>query len=735
MNPKKKKFNFTQRELSSNKQKKVLNTTSENPKNKNVVKQNLIENNYIENKNLILNTDNNENIKPDIKYLMTANEKEQFDFINTFLKLKGIQKTQTEHIINKTMNNDNKNIRNINDNLVNTFKEENKNINKKNQKRNLHNKYEIDKIYNYKTMYSKTNNIKEIKIDLMDSKPQRIDKRNNIISKKSKSPKIKSYEKKTKKPIKQFDNKIIRTKTLQKSPKKKIKIKNIHTYKNKNYNKDIEIKKKQLLEGKHLNLKTHKNFKKFNPFNKSKKTNTYNEKQKKLNFPIIKELEEDKPDILNIKVYKKDLKLKDKNNINKNKETIKSCINNDIDENHMDSNRNLVKNNNSIISNEKELASFFSSSTFNNDLVNYKSILKNSNHINNNVTNTNFSIITNSILNNDNDNGNNNVNEDKISFHIENNSESNSDILTKDIGQNDFSDIILLDNKEQVQPKVNINENKQNSENSSQNGESFVEQFDINNIFKQNESKEIKLSQIRNENKEIINSINNNNTSKSNTNISLANISKLTNFVDSKFLEISYYNNKPDNINKNHKNNLQNKNDEINIKRIAHKKIKKIIPKKETNNNDNYFVQKLIEKEKEPQDRIKKDSPSDNYRNKNKKLNTAKASKKNIFEDDDISPTKKLILTNKRDIIYNPAQIVFNNQIEKRNKSKGKNLNVFTLNIDNNKYNFNEDKEFYKKKYYYTSISPDARNNIKHINQNISIKNNISNNFIINYNN
>ena len=741
MEPKKKKFNFTPRALSSNKNKhkKILyNNNSENSKNsKNVIQQNLFENNFqnIENKNQILNTDNNESIKPDIKYLMTANEKEQFDFINTFLKLKGIQKAQTEHKINNTMNNENKNISNIRENLINTIKDENINTDKKYQKRNLHNKSDIEKIYNSKTMYTKVNNIKEIIIDLTE--PQSNNKKTNIINKKTKSPKIKSYDKKIKKSSNQFDNKIFRTKTTRKSPNKNIKIKNTHTRKNKNYSKDIEIKKKQLLEGKHLNLKSHKNFMKFNPFHKNNKINIHTEKSKKLNFPIINELEEDKPDILNIKVYKNDIKLKDKNNINKNNETIKTYINNDNDESHvLDSNRYIIKNNNSIISNEKECSSFISSSTFNNDLVNYKSIVKNSNPINNNInniSNTNFSIITNSMLNNDN---NNNANEDKISFQIENNSDSksNSNILSKDIEQNDISDIILLDNKEQVKPKVNIYENNTNSDNLSQNSETIIEQFDINNNFKQNESKEIKLSQISKDNKETINSIDNNNVEKSNINISLANISKLTNFVDSKFLEMSHYNNKSDNMNKNHKNKLPNKNDEINMKRIEHKKVKKIIPKKETNNNDNYFVQKLIEKEKEPQDRIRKESPSDNYRKKNKKLNTTKNSKKNIFEDDDISPTKKLILTNKRDAIYTPIQIVFNNQIEKRNKSKGKNLNGFTLNIDSNKYNINSDKDINKKKYYYTSISPDLRNNIKHINQNISIKNNINNNFIINYN-
>ena len=736
MNTKKKKFKFSPRALSSNKKKKILNITSENSKN--VKKENKLENNVqnIENKNLILNTDNNENIKPVLKYLMSANEKEQFDFINTFLKLKGIKKAQTKHKNNSTIDTDNKS---INENLINTINGKDKH--KKFQKRNLY-KREIDKIYNSRTINSNMNNIKEITIDLMDLKSQHQDKKNNNINKKAKSPRIKSYDKKVNMPSKQSENKIFRTKTLKKSPNNNIKIKNIHEYKNTNYNKDIEFKKKKLLEGKHLNLKTQKNFLKFT-LHKNNKRNTHTEKSKKLNFPIINELEEDKSDAMNIKVYK--TATKNKNNNIKNNETIKSYINNDNDETHEDINKNITKINkinNSIISNEKELASFFSSNTFNNDLVNYKSINKDSNQINNNLNNpnnTNFSIITNSMINNDN---NNDANEDKISFQIENNSDSNSNIPIKDIEQNDISDIIILDNKDQIQTKVNINENNQKSENSSQNGESIIEQFDINNNFKQNESKEIKLSQINNDNKDIlINSVENNNASKSNINLSITNISKLTNFVDSKLLEISHYSKNPDNNNKTHKNNLPNKNDEINIKRVEHKKVKKIIPKKETsainiyNNNDNYFEQKLIEKEKEPQDRIKKEVPMDNYRKRIKKLKTTKNSKQNVFEDDDISPTKKLILTNKRDVIYTPIQIVFNNQIEKRNKSKGKTLKGFTLNLDGNKYNFNNNKKFNLKKYYYTSISPDIRKNIDHINQNISIKNNINNNFIINYNN
>ena len=745
MSSKKKKFNFAPRSLSSNKQKKKLfkisSDNSQNPKN--VIQQNLYENNFqsIDNKaNIILNTDNNENVKEDLKYLMSANEKEQIDFISTLLKLKGIQKKENNNRINTD-------IKNVEENLINIINNENK---KKKHIKGKEIKNELDKIYNSKTMNSKTNNIKEITIDLMDLKPKQFIKPNNIRSKKEKSPKIKSYDKKLNKSIKHNEKKIFRTKTVQKSPNKNIKIKNNNLYKNKNYNKDIEIKKKQLLEGKQLNLISERNYLNFYKLHKNIRRNIHTENPKKLNFPIINESKGDKTDILNIKVYKTRTNIKEKNKQNKNNETIKTYINNDNDEIHNDNNKRLSKinknnNNNSLISNDKDLVSFFSSSTFNNDLVNYKSILQNQNQMNNNInnlTNTNFSIITNSMINND----NNKTNDEKISFQIENNSNSNnnntkSDILMSDTEKNEISDIILLDNKEKIKSKINVYNNGHNSENSSKDEESIVEQFDINHNIKQNESKEIKLSQIDNENKDIINNTENNNISKSNANISITNISKLTNFVDSKFLEVSHYSKKPDNRNNRQKSDLSNKNDEINIKRIEHKKVKKTISKKEIpktnikNNNDNYFELKLIEKEKEPQDRKRNDCPKDNYRKKNKKLNTTKNSKKNIFEESDLSPTKKLILTNKRDVIYAPFQIIFNNQIEKRNKSKGHTLKGFTLNSDNNIYQLNNNKEFSKKKYYYTSISPDKNNNIKQINQNISIKNNINNNFIINYNN
>ena len=755
MNPKKKKFNFTPRGQSSNKEKKKLYIISEySPKSKDVIKTSLYENNlknidYTKDKEILYTDNNNEDMNSELKYLLSANEKENIDFISTFLKLKGIQTQQSD----KRNNNTNK------------YKQ--KNNNKKSIEKNSKNvkgcypskksnKKEIGKIYNAKTMSSKKKKIKGVTIDLLNSKSQQ------KIKNKDKSPKRKSFDNKTYNHTKEKVLYINKTKTIDNSKSEKIKIKNINTHENRDYKKDIENKKRQLLEGKHLNSNIRK-IGIFNKANKNMKKNIHSNKTKKIKnliiFPIIDELEEDKLDTLNIKVYKTK---KDNNNINsRNQEKIENNINKDKEDNQEDNiiqSMTTIKNNNSNISNEtlindinnillekksinKELASCLSSSTFNNDLVNYKSSIKLSYLINKNNTsnnsNTNFSIITNSLLNNN--------NEDKLDFKIEN----NSNMIMNDLAdQNDISDTIYLDNKDQIQSKINDTDiNKTMSDNSSIKEESIVEQFDINNNQIQNESKEIKFSQINiyknntEPRKEIINTVENN-TSKNN--ISITNLSKLTNFVDSKLLDISHYNKTIDNNNnlkKKYNMNIQDKKEEINIKRIEHKKVKKIIPNKDIINNnndynDNYFninnIEKTIEtKEKEPEDRIRKESPKDNYRNKIYNVKTMKNSTKNIFEDDDFSPSKKLVNTNKRDIIYTPTKIIFNNHIYKKNKSKGKTMRTLKLNSDEK----NNEKESNKKKYYYTSISPLPKHNFKNINHNISIKNNINNNIIINYKN
>ena len=309
---------------------------------------------------------------------------------------------------------------------------------------------------------------------------------------------------------------------------------------------------------------------------------------------------------------------------------------------------------NELCYNDKKLGtSFLSSSTFNNDLVNYKPsekntsncvINNNNNNFSNNITNnTMFSIINNSNINNDNPNNqnmsimtqtnNNNSlqvtsdvihlnpeNEEKINFSIENNSK-----LINEIDQNDISDIMPLENKD-MDFKINIYDNSKsntkeqknniNNETSKDNssgdeeGESIINHFDIINNQIQNESKEIKLSQIKNND--------NFNNSNSNINISITNLSKLTNFVDSniKYGELSHMsskinnknvdirknsnkniekikesllnsNNNNNNNNSNSKNNGENNNEkqEITIKRIEHKKIKKNTKKQINKNN------------------------------------------------------------------------------------------------------------------------------------------------------
>ena len=108
-------------------------------------------------------------------------------------------------------------------------------------------------------------------------------------------------------------------------------------------------------------------------------------------------------------------------------------------------------------------------------------------------------------------------------------------------------------------------------------------------------------------------------------------------------------------------------------------------------------------KEREPKDSIRKVSPQDNFK-KRKKNN-----KNDIFTDEDLSPTKKLIHTNKKDVIkinseniYKnifSSKVIFNNEkkkINKRNKSKETTLKRYNLNYDNS----------IKKEYNFTVVSP-----------------------------
>jgi len=224
----------------------------------------------------------------------------------------------------------------------------------------------------------------------------------------------------------------------------------------------------------------------------------------------------------------------------------------------------------------------------------------------NNLNNTNFSIINNSNININNENPNNNTlltqtnnnvsknndklvgsisdvirlnpeNEEKINFQIENNTN-----IINEIDSNDISDIIPLENKDitidykinvydssklKNDLKINNNKNIGNNNNASkeissndEEGESIVNQFDIINNQRQNESKEIKFSQIKN--KDMLSD--NNNISNSNANISIVNLSKFTNFADSniKLGDISHVSNRISGRNE-MKKNISNRNMEI----------------------------------------------------------------------------------------------------------------------------------------------------------------------------
>ena len=165
MKPLLKKFSFIPRQYSPNKRNKSLHYTSDNSSDLNVIKKNFNQNNLNNIDYEQKNTDNkHNNIDSKIKYLINENKKEDIDFINTFLKLKGLQ---NEQIKNKKINHSN-----IDNNPNNT--EKNTKFNKdrfkdKKFKRDKLQKNTISKIYNNKIESSKKNRKKEIlkKLNLM----------------------------------------------------------------------------------------------------------------------------------------------------------------------------------------------------------------------------------------------------------------------------------------------------------------------------------------------------------------------------------------------------------------------------------------------------------------------------------------------------------------------------------------------------------------------------------------
>ena len=530
--------------------------------------------------------------------------------------------------------------------------------------------------------------------------------------------------------IKDFENKEGKTKTKTKIEKKK--------EENKSFSNNICKKNYRNFDSKNLKRVQNYIFSIIDEFNEELKGDNF---VNKINDIINenKKIEEDNNnnEQNSSTLMEKKVQIQKEINLNNNKNGIK---------NH---NISILLNdtfNNDIGSTDKKSdSSFFSTSTFNNDLVNYKPIEKNNSNslINNNMNNINFSIINNSniypFINNDNNNANmtlitqtNNNNsisgisdsirlnpDKKTNFLIEKNSK-----LINEIDSNDISNIIPLENKDiSLDLKINVYDNskvKNEQKNCYKNEisknilldneeeNSIISHLNIYKNKTQNESKEIKLSLIKN--KEIIND-NINNSSNNNTNISITNLSKLTNFVDSniKIGENSYINSKINSKNNELKKSkklqeineseLNNKNEKIkdiierneinSNKTLEYKNLKKTIDIEKNNiyknfgasidkiymdneDNNNYFCinsneNKKIENKrpikigKESRDILIFDEPKDNYRNINKifslnnkdlKYNsTNTSSKKNIFESEDLNIVNKIIKTNKKDIV------------------------------------------------------------------------------------
>ena len=109
-----KTLNFFPKNLSSNKEQKQTNNTLDNL---NDVKKNLTQNklkniDYRKGKTLKTIEKNNGDINSDLQYLINSNEKEKIDFINTYLKLKGLKNSTNDKIdrLNKTNNKTEKNL-------------------------------------------------------------------------------------------------------------------------------------------------------------------------------------------------------------------------------------------------------------------------------------------------------------------------------------------------------------------------------------------------------------------------------------------------------------------------------------------------------------------------------------------------------------------------------------------------------------------------------------------------
>ena len=169
---------------------------------------------------------------------------------------------------------------------------------------------------------------------------------------------------------------------------------------------------------------------------------------------------------------------------------------------------------------------------------------------------------------------------------------------------------------------------------------------------------------------------------------------------------------------KNHKKSINKNNDKNNISKDLEESIDN--SNVDNEDNDNYFCIKnyekikvdnkkenknvIIKNQKEPKDRVRSDEPKDNLRKKNKNIafignkelicrfnsTNISSSKQNIFEDEDLNPTNKLVCTNKKDVVnIRTNNNLINININKLN-NQIKKIEIKDNNNNNSNGNYND---------------------------------------------
>ena len=332
-----------------------------------------------------------------------------------------------------------------------------------------------------------------------------------------------SSNKKTHKKFENIKNTSNKINILSKFPKKNNIQKKIEQV---NFSNNNRRNSSNISNGANENKKTEKNFK--TVLNKSKNNDINKLPFININNKLcsINEVEEELLNTLSSKVNKlvesKINKQKNKNsslkktspknnsrNISRNFLVFKEKESNDVFNIY---NINYNNSNNQI----SKISKFSQENT---DIVNYKTPEKSSIYVitkSNNSNNISFNII------------NNSKNQTTNCGEADYVSSNNSNLINRENflieNQKNYSKNFNKDNNNITESNINSKKNFESNKISSDRDESYVNEYNIINNIKQNESKEIRLSEIQ------INNINNGTNNNSNC-LTLTNISKLTNFL------------------------------------------------------------------------------------------------------------------------------------------------------------------------------------------------------------